>query len=66
LPFRDFEPPAGIVYVTVCLESGELATEHCTKTRLEVFREEREPTSPCQLHSGNQNRRQDDQGRVHF
>jgi penicillin-binding protein 1A len=67
LPFRDFEPPAGIVYATVCLESGELATEHCTKTRLEVFREEREPTTSCHLHGGNQDgRRQDDKERVHF
>ncbi len=52
LAYRDFEPPAGIVHVNVCLESGELATEHCTRTRLEVFREEGEPTVPCHLHEG--------------
>ena len=68
--WKDFEPPPGIVFTTVCLESGELATEHCTKTRLEVFREESEPVISCQMHSGGRkgdgfNRRKDDK-RIHF
>jgi penicillin-binding protein 1A len=49
-PYRDFEPPPGIVFASVCLESGELATPRCTKTRLEVFREENEPRIQCHLH----------------
>jgi len=58
------------VFTTVCLESGELATEHCTRTRLEVFREETEPTISCQMHAGGRksdgfNRRKDDK-RIHF
>jgi penicillin-binding protein 1A len=53
LASRDFEPPAGIVFTNVCLESGELATEFCAQTRLEVFREVEEPTRPCRLHSSN-------------
>ncbi len=68
--WRDFEPPPGVVFTTVCLESGELATEHCTRTRLEVFREETEPTISCQMHAGGRksdgfNRRKDDK-RIHF
>jgi penicillin-binding protein 1A len=51
LPWRDFEPPAGIVFTNVCLESGELSSEHCKRSRLEVFREEAEPQTPCHLHS---------------
>lgn len=74
LPYRDFEPPPGIVYANVCLESGELATEHCTKRRLEVFREDEEPKVPCHLHSdgaGKEDplsgrRKRDTQGGVHF
>lgn len=66
--WRDFDPPAGIVFTTVCLESGELATEHCVKSRLEVFREEEEPTVLCHLHAdGSQfNRRKTDDKRIHF
>lgn len=72
LPYRDFEPPPGIVYANVCLESGELATEHCPKHRLEVFREENEPTVPCHLHSDGANqdellrRKQQTNGGVRF
>ena len=71
LPFRDFEPPPGIVFVSVCLESGELATDRCTKTRLEVFREENEPRVYCHLHGGgddplNQRRKKDDRGGIQF
>ena len=51
LAYRDFEPPPGIVFTSVCLESGELSSEHCTNTDLEVFREEEDPQILCQLHS---------------
>jgi penicillin-binding protein 1A len=58
LPPRDFEPPPGIVFTNVCLESGQLATERCEKVRLEVFREEEEPTVSCELHTkGGKSRR---------
>lgn len=72
LPSRDFEPPPGIVFVSVCLESGELATDRCTKTRLEVFREENEPRVYCHLHGGggddpfNRRRKRDDRGGIQF
>lgn len=74
LPYRDFEPPPGIVFTSVCLESGELSSEHCTKTDLEVFREEEEPAVACHLHSDgsrkddpfNKRRKKDDKSRIHF
>jgi len=72
LPFRDFEPPPGIVFVSVCLESAELATDRCTKTRLEVFREENEPRTACHLHGGggddplSRRRKKDDRGGIQF
>ena len=65
-PWRDFEPPAGIVFTNVCLESGELATEHCTRTRLEVFREENEPQVPCHLHASGTRRKAPDGRRIQF
>jgi penicillin-binding protein 1A len=71
--YRDFEPPAGISFVNVCLESGELASEHCVKTRLEVYREENEPTILCSLHADGKrpddpfrNNRKKDDKRIHF
>jgi penicillin-binding protein 1A len=65
-PWRDFEPPAGIVFTNVCLESGELATEHCKRTRLEVFREENEPQVPCHLHASGARRKAADGRRIQF
>jgi penicillin-binding protein 1A len=72
-PWRDFEPPPGIVFTNVCLESGELASEHCTKTALEVFREESEPTVICHLHASGarrdnpfDRRTKPDDNRIHF
>lgn len=72
LAWRDFEPPPGVVFTSVCLESGELASERCTKSRLEVFREEHEPTVICHLHAKGArrddpfNRRTNPDGRIHF
>jgi penicillin-binding protein 1A len=65
LPPRDFEPPPGIVFTNVCLESGELATERCEKVKLEVFREEEEPKIACTLHSSGAKTRRGGPG-IHF
>ncbi len=50
LPVVDFEIPDGIVFADVCLESGKLATDRCTKVRNEIYREENVPIESCPLH----------------
>lgn len=49
---KDFEIPPGIVFRTVCLESGDLATEECPKVITEVFTEQTVPKEYCRLHPG--------------
>jgi penicillin-binding protein 1A len=52
LPVEDFEVPSGIVFKTVCSESGELATEKCPKIIRDVFTEKTEPKNYCHIHKG--------------
>jgi penicillin-binding protein 1B len=47
---RQFAQPAGIVSAKVCMESGQLATDSCARTRSEVFIEGTEPAQQCPLH----------------
>jgi len=47
-----FERPEGIVERSVCVETGELATERCPDRRIEVYVHGSEPTTPCEKHSG--------------
>ena len=54
--YHDMEPlpePPGLVHVTICPESGDLATPSCPTTREEVFIAGTEPTVFCPIH-GNQ------------
>lgn len=46
----DFKKPGGIIYVTVCTETGELATEFCPKKRVEIYIEGKEPKVLCSKH----------------
>ena len=50
LPVLDFDEPEGIIHETVCLESGEIATDRCVNVREEVFIEGTEPTTTCHAH----------------
>jgi penicillin-binding protein 1A len=50
LKVEDFEVPPGIVFKTVCLESGLLATDKCPRIITDVFTEETVPKEYCDLH----------------
>ena len=49
---EDFDPPSGLVQVTVDPQSQQLATPSCPSTKQEVFIAGTEPTSYCFLHGG--------------
>lgn len=51
-PPAEFPVPAGLVFTTICTESGMLATPSCPKTTTEVFLPGTEPKDYCSLHSG--------------
>jgi len=46
----DFEKPEGIISVKICVETGELATKFCPKTREEIYIKGREPKILCTKH----------------
>ncbi len=50
LKVEDFRVPPGIVFKTVCLESGLLATDRCPRIITDVFTEETAPSVYCDLH----------------
>lgn len=52
LPVEEFTIPEGIYFRTVCLESGELATDKCPKVITDVFTEKTVPQEYCHLHPG--------------
>jgi penicillin-binding protein 1B len=47
---REFPQPDGIGSAKICLESGKLAGDFCTKTTTEVFIAGTEPRDRCDLH----------------
>jgi penicillin-binding protein 1B len=49
---EQFDPPSGLVQVTVDPQSEQLATPSCPSTKQEVFIAGTEPTSYCFLHGG--------------
>ncbi len=49
LKVEDFDIPPGIIFKTVCLESGLLATNRCPRIIIDVFTEETVPKEYCQL-----------------
>ena len=50
LKVEDFDVPGGIIFKTVCLESGLLATDRCPRIIIDVFTEETVPKEYCDLH----------------
>ncbi|MDO9556577.1 MAG: PBP1A family penicillin-binding protein [Coriobacteriia bacterium] len=50
-PKEDFERPKGLTSVSICLESGQLATEFCEKTGSALFLVGHTPVE-CELHTG--------------
>lgn len=45
-----FRRPRGIVSRRICITTGLLATDRCSETRMEVFKEGTEPVETCYLH----------------
>lgn len=52
LPVEEFTIPEGIYFRTVCLETGELATDKCARVVTDVFTEKTLPQGYCHLHPG--------------
>lgn len=56
LPSRNFERPNGVLTVSICTQSGKLATELCSKdprgsmVRSEIFAKGTQPTEVCDAH----------------
>jgi len=50
LGVEDFGVPPGIIFETVCLESGLLATDRCPRIIIDVFTENTVPREYCDLH----------------
>lgn len=52
LPEEEFEIAEGMYFRTVCVESGELATDKCHKVITDVFTDKTLPQGYCNLHPG--------------
>ncbi len=50
MPVRDFPVPANISTLTICTESGLLATPACPNRRAEVYITDNAPTRTCDIH----------------
>jgi penicillin-binding protein 1A len=50
LPIEEFPKPEGITTVTVCLESGKLASRFCYNTAEDIYMDEFPITEVCPLH----------------
>jgi len=48
---REFPRPAGVESAKICLESGKLAGDLCTRTATEVFIAGTEPQTKCDIHA---------------
>ncbi|MEN3043710.1 MAG: PBP1A family penicillin-binding protein [Candidatus Hydrothermales bacterium] len=46
----DFKKPHGIIYRTICTETGKLAGKFCPKKRDEIYIEGKEPKKECDKH----------------
>ena len=50
-PIKDFPRPDNISTTTICVESGQLASEFCPEVRTEIFIAGTEPNDYCALHN---------------
>jgi membrane carboxypeptidase/penicillin-binding protein len=51
-PNVKFEPPAGIEFVSIDADTGQLATSSCPKVVSEAFLPGTAPTKSCEVHGG--------------
>ena len=47
---KPFKVPNGIIQRRICTESGQLATDKCPQTYIEVYVAGQEPSEPCPIH----------------
>lgn len=71
IPVNNFYVPDGIITAKICSETGELATDNCEETYIEVFIRGTEPKEFCNLHGdvfrfNNESEFRDDTGRVNI
>ncbi len=71
IPVNNFSIPDGIITAKICSETGELATDNCEETYIEVFIRGTEPREFCNLHRdvfgfNNESEFMDDTGRVNI
>lgn len=63
LPMEDFAVPAGIITATICLDSGKLATEKCSRVVNDIFTEATVPRTYCPLKHLSDGSKRDEEGR---
>jgi penicillin-binding protein 1A len=51
---QEFPVPSGVVSVLICAQTGLLANPSCPETELELFKEGMQPSSYCNIHTGNE------------
>ncbi|MBO8126834.1 MAG: penicillin-binding protein 1A [Firmicutes bacterium] len=49
-PIKNFERPDNVQNATICVDSGQLATEYCPEVRTEIFISGTEPKEYCTQH----------------
>ena len=49
---QEFPVPSGVVSVLICTQTGLLANPSCPETEYELFHEGSQPTSYCDVHTG--------------
>jgi len=61
LPMKEFPVPAGIYTATICLDSGKLATERCSRVVTDIFTDTTLPKTKCNLkHLGDSSKREEE------
>ncbi len=61
LPMKEFPVPAGIYTATICLDSGKLATERCSRVVTDIFTDATLPKTKCTLkHLGDSSKREEE------
>ena len=63
LPKKEFPVPAGIVTATICLDSGKLATERCSRVVTDIFTEATVPKTSCPLKHLSDGSKREEEGR---
>jgi penicillin-binding protein 1A len=49
---KDFQEPEGLEAKKICMDSGLLASSHCPRVRIELFKKDSAPVKTCSIHNG--------------